>query len=41
MSVQELINALNKVKDKSKNVIHYNGLPVNETEEYSDEFMLY
>lgn len=28
MTVQELIDALNKVKDKSKEVLHYDYLPI-------------
>lgn len=33
MTVQELIDALNKVKDKSKEVLHYDYLPIDEIEE--------
>lgn len=28
MTVRELIDALNKVKDKSKEVLHYDYLPI-------------
>lgn len=33
MTVQELIDALNKVKDKSKEVLHYDYLPIDGIEE--------
>ena len=33
MTVQELIDALNKVEDKSKEVLHYDYLPIAEIEE--------
>lgn len=33
MTVQELIDALNKVKDKSKEVLHYDYLPIDVIEE--------
>lgn len=33
MTVQELIDALNKVKDKSKEVLHYDYLSIEEIEE--------
>ena len=33
MSVQELIDALNKVEDKSKEVLHYGYLSIEEIEE--------
>lgn len=33
MTVQELIEALNKVKDKSKEVLHYDYLPIDGIEE--------
>ena len=33
MTVQELVEALNKVKDKSKEVLHYDYLPINGIEE--------
>ena len=33
MTVQELIDALSKVKDKSKEVLHYDYLPIDGIEE--------
>lgn len=33
MSVQELIDTLNKVEDKSKEVLHYDYLPITRIEE--------
>lgn len=33
MTVQELIDALNKVEDRSKKVLHYDYLPIAEIEE--------
>ena len=33
MTVQELIDALNKVKDKSKEVLHYDYLPISGIQE--------
>ena len=33
MTVQELIDALNKVEDKSKEVLHYDYLPIAGIEE--------
>lgn len=33
MTVQELIDVLNKVKGKSKEVLHYDYLPIAEIEE--------
>ena len=33
MTVQELIEALNKIKDKSKEALHYDYLPIAEIEE--------
>ena len=33
MTVEELIEALNKVKDKSKEVLHYDYLPIDGIEE--------
>ena len=33
MTVQELIEALNNIKDKSKEVLHYDYLPIEEIEE--------
>lgn len=41
MTVQELINALNKVKDKSKDVVHYDDLDIEEIEEREDDIILY
>ena len=34
MTVQELIDALNKVEDKSKEVFHYDYESIEEVEEY-------
>lgn len=41
MTVQELIDALNKVKDKSKEVILFDDLCVTKIEEDNDTVMLY
>ena len=46
MTVQELMDALNKVEDKSKDVIHYNDMEIAETEivaieEHYNEVVLY
>ena len=41
MTVQELIDALNKVEDKSKDVVHYDYFEIDEIEERDDEVMLY
>ena len=41
MTVQELIEALNKVEDKSKEVFHYDYFEIDEIEELDDEVMLY
>ena len=41
MTVQELIDALNKVEDKSKDVVHYNDLNIEEIEEREDDIILY
>ena len=41
MTVQELIDALNKVKDKSKDVVHYDDLDIEEVEEREDDIILY
>ena len=41
MTVQELIDALNKVKDKSKDVVHYDDLNIEEIEEREDDIILY
>ena len=40
MTVQELIDALNKVEDKSKEVLHYDYLSIEEIEE-NDYVVLY
>lgn len=44
MTVQELIDALNKVEDKSKDVIHYgyyDDLEINKVEERDNDVILY
>lgn len=41
MTVQELIDALNKVKDKSKNVLQYDYVPITKIEKDNDTVMLY
>ena len=43
MTVQELIDALNKVKDKSKEVLHYryDALSIDEIEERDNDVILY
>lgn len=42
MTVQELIDVLNKVKDKQKDVLHYlYKLPINEIEERDNDVILY
>lgn len=41
MTVQELIDALNKVKDKSKDVVHYDDLNIEEIEECEYDIILY
>lgn len=41
MTVQELIDALNKVKNKSKDVVHYDDLNIEEIEEREDDIILY
>ena len=41
MTVQELIDALNKVKDKSKYVVHYDGLDSEYIEERDYDVRLY
>ena len=41
MTVQELIDALNKVKDKSKDVVHYDDLLVEEIDEREFDIILY
>ena len=41
MTVQELIDALNKVKYKSKDVVHYDDLIVEEIYEREFDIILY
>ena len=43
MVVQELIDALNKVEDKSKEVLHYryDALSIDEIEERDNDVILY
>lgn len=41
MTVQELIDALNKVKNKSKDVVHYDDLNIEEIKEREDDIILY
>ena len=41
MTVQELIDALNKVEDKSKDVVHYDYLEIDEIEECDNDVILY
>lgn len=41
MTVQELIDALNKVEDKSKDVVHYDYLEIDEIEEGNNDVILY
>ena len=41
MTVQELIDALNKVKDKLKDVVHYDDLIVEEIDEREFDIILY
>ena len=41
MVVQELIDALNKVEDKSKEVLHYDDLSIEEIEEGDNYVILY
>lgn len=41
MTVQELIEALNKVEDKSKDVVHYDDLMVEEIDEREYDIILY
>ena len=41
MTVQELIDALNKVEDKSKEVLHYDCLSIEEIEERDNDVILY
>ena len=41
MTVQELIDALDKVEDKSKEVLHYDDLLIDEIEERDNDVILY
>lgn len=41
MTVQELINELNKVQNKSKDVLHYDDLDIKEIEEQDHYVILY
>ena len=41
MTVQELIDELNKVKDKSKEVCHYDESLIHMAVEYNDNAMLF
>ena len=41
MTVQELIDELNKVKDKSKEIWAYDELDIHRVEEYDDNAMLF
>ena len=41
MTIQELIDALNKVEDKSKEVLHYDDLSIDEIEEQDNYIILY
>lgn len=41
MTVQELIDALNKVENKSKGVVHYDDLLVEEIDEREYDIILY
>ena len=41
MTVQELIDVLNKVEDKSKEVLHYDDLSIDEIEERDNDVILY
>ena len=41
MTIQELIDALNKVEDKTKDVIHYDCSEIEEIEERKYEVILY
>ena len=41
MVVQEIIDTLNKVEDKSKEVLHYNDLSIDEIEERDNDVILY
>ena len=41
MTVQELIDVLNKVKDKSKDVVQYDDLIVEEIDEREFDIIIY
>ena len=41
MVVQEIIDALDKVEDKSKEVLHYDDLLIDEIEERDSDVILY
>ena len=41
MAAQELIDVLNKVEDKSKEVLHYDYLDIDEIEEQDCYVLLY
>lgn len=41
MTVQELIDVLNKVEDKSKDVVEYDGLSIVAIKERYNEVILY
>lgn len=41
MTAQELIDVLNKVEDKSKEVLHYDYLDIDEIEEQDCYVLLY
>ena len=41
MTVQELIDSLNWIVDKSKEVVHYDRLEIEEVEELNNEVILY
>ena len=41
MIVQEIIDALDKVEDKSKEVLHYDDLSIDEIEERDSDVILY
>ena len=41
MTVQKLINVLNKVEDKSKDVVHYNNSDIQDIDERECDVILY
>lgn len=41
MTVQELIDELNKVEDKSKEVLQFGYLPIEEIEEEENNYIVY